>query len=360
MHEQALSMIIERFAWSEQPVFRHGEFAAFGADLRRLLASRLLVRTNDAAVVPCPNQCQKGCDPRVLAGRRLALCSRGQLGVWKLTADDLTCYVLKPGALAKALAKANDLTGRVQRAGDHAFRLGQIAMEFGGTASVWLLMARQEMLAAHLCDLPVTAADRPALVLVPSAELGVNKSDDMVVLDLARALDPETLQVDWGDAEELLRAAEERRGDARVLLRLTDLPEGQHPPRSVSMLVGDGPFEGLRKPVGVRELFFLALFAESGRSQVVNNRKYTVVEKRHALARLGEWVATGRITLQGRDRARPGARVAKMWREFVRQMNMTPGLAGLFSLVMTSPGGLKAYAVAMAPHQIAQDLSVSV
>jgi hypothetical protein len=361
MQRGVLSMVMDRLARAEQPVFWHHELDALGAgELRRLLGARLLVRVKDATRLPCPSPCGKGCGLRVLPRRRIAVCPQGRLRPVELAENALVRYALKPGTFARRLAKANGIAGRVREAGDDTFRLGRVRLDDGQEVSAWLLLARQERVPGCLFNLPLGPADRPAVVLVPSAEPATPRPGDPIIIQLTQSLETETLAVDWRGAEACLRAAAGARAPAEVSLRLTGLPPGQYPPRSIAMLAGSGPFEDVRKPIGVRELFFLSLFAGSTWSETVNGRAFTVVTKERALDTLLAWVKAGRIRLTGRDSSRPDARLAKMWREFVRQMNMTPGLAGLFAAVPAGPEQEKAYGVAVAPDQIAQDLSLPV
>lgn len=115
------------------------------------------------------------------------------------------------------------------------------------------------------------------------------------------------------------------------VLVLRDLPEIERNKNAVARLCGFGPFNGVKKNLGSRELFFLQLLFESRETQQDGDISTTVVSKAIATESFTKWVDAGHLKFTGRDQARPDYRVQKMWVAFVQNMKRVKKLETLFT-----------------------------
>ena len=120
------------------------------------------------------------------------------------------------------------------------------------------------------------------------------------------------------------------------VLVLCDISEAERKGSYVAKIVGYGPFAGLNKRIGVRELFFLYHLFDSAEVRGSEPRSTTVISQEEVARALVKWSNAGHLTLEGRDVARPSDRVQKMWREFVKQMEKEPKLKALFTVDKTT------------------------
>ncbi len=120
---------------------------------------------------------------------------------------------------------------------------------------------------------------------------------------------------------------------AMPLLILRTIEDGRQRGTFVARLVGSGPFQGIDKKIGIRQLFFLYLLFESEEERRISGTERIVIRERRAVDELLTWSQSGYIKLQGADRDRPAHRVAKMWREFTRQIDRSSQVRGLFERI---------------------------
>ena len=114
------------------------------------------------------------------------------------------------------------------------------------------------------------------------------------------------------------------------LLVLADLPEEERQETYKARIVGFGPFAGVTKKIGSRELFFLYLLFDSKDVREQDGAAITVVTRDDVATALLKWSEAGHLKLGGRDLKRPRDRVQKMWHEFTRQMKRQKMLKDLF------------------------------
>ncbi len=122
---------------------------------------------------------------------------------------------------------------------------------------------------------------------------------------------------------------------ASSLLTLREIKDGKSRKSFLARIVGNGPFEGVDKKLGARQLFFIYLLFGSEEERLINQVYRTVVTEERIIQELIEWSDCGFLRLSGPDKDKPAHRVMKMWGEFTRQFEKEPKLRGLFKRVIS-------------------------
>ncbi len=120
---------------------------------------------------------------------------------------------------------------------------------------------------------------------------------------------------------------------ASPLLTLREIKDGKGRKSFLARIVGNGPFEGVDKKLGARQLFFIYLLFGSEEERLIDQVYRTVVTEERVIQELLKWRDCGLLRLSGPDKNKPAHRVMKMWGEFTRQFEKEPKLSGLFKRV---------------------------
>ena len=140
--------------------------------------------------------------------------------------------------------------------------------------------------------------------------------------------------------------------DATVpVLALDQIKDGQTNRTLLARIVGHERFDGVNKKIGVRELFFVALLFGSTRTHNFAGQIVTVVPEGDFSQELLKWSDAQYLLFTGQDRDKPAHRIAKMWREFVQQVDKERTLKGLFTDMHRSVSGERLYAVRLSPAE---------
>ena len=141
-------------------------------------------------------------------------------------------------------------------------------------------------------------------------------------------------------------------GDATVpVLALDEIKDGETNRGLLARIVGSERFDGVSKKIGVRELFFVALLFGSTRTHNFAGQIISVVPEGYVSQELLKWSHAQHLRFTGQDRDKPAHRVAKMWREFVQQMDKERKLTGLFTNVHRDMAGERLYALRLLPAE---------
>lgn len=220
--------------------------------------------------------------------------------------------------------------------------------------------------------LPYPFVGPPAILRIRPEWLGTAQDEgelvDALIALFERGVDIARLAAESASVRELIQALDrdvqahfaawdaQRTSRARELtspgspLRLERLMPDKRNQTLVARLVGDSSSGAIDKPLGVRQLFFLVLFARSERSHPIDGQAYTAFTEAEAAKQLESWRGSGFLNVSGRDT--PTQRVTKNWGEFLRGMGSH---ARLFSTSKDGEGN-KLYCVALPPGQIQSDL----
>ena len=135
------------------------------------------------------------------------------------------------------------------------------------------------------------------------------------------------------------------------VLVLDDIKDDGATRALLARIVGHEHFDGLNKKIGVRELFFVFLLFGSTRTHNFAGQMITVVPEGEVSQELLKWSDARHLEFTGPDRDRPAHRVAKMWREFVKQMGKERKLNSLFTNEHKSATGERLYALRLRPAE---------
>jgi hypothetical protein len=138
---------------------------------------------------------------------------------------------------------------------------------------------------------------------------------------------------------------------SRPLLVLDEIKDGENKTRFLARIVGSGPFEGVNKKIGARQLFFLWLLFRSTRTHEFAGERLTVVTEEEASQELLKWSSDGYLRLGGPDKNEPAYRILKMWGEFVRQIEQVEKLKKLFTNMHRTVDGQRLYAIRLRPNE---------
>jgi hypothetical protein len=136
------------------------------------------------------------------------------------------------------------------------------------------------------------------------------------------------------------------------VLVLDDIKDGGVTRALLARIVGHEHFDGLNKKIGVRELFFVfLLFGSTTRTHNFAGQVITVVSEDEVSQELLKWSDAQHLEFTGPDRDRPAHRVAKMWREFVKQIGKERKLNSLFTNEHRSAAGERLFALRLRPAE---------
>jgi hypothetical protein len=135
------------------------------------------------------------------------------------------------------------------------------------------------------------------------------------------------------------------------VLTLDEIKDGDPNHTLLAQIVGKDRFDGLIKKIGARELLFVYLLFGAKRTHNVRGQLITVVPQGEVTQALVKWSEAAYLRLTGADREKPDDRVAKMWREFVKQMGKESKLKPLFTDVHRTVVGERLFGLRLHPAE---------